>query len=73
MRLWHDALAEATPADALLDRIVHNAHRIELRGDSLRRPRDSPRADADAASGRPGVADYAANQDQRGGDTGEQS
>ena len=27
----------ATYADALLDRIVHNAHRIELRGESMRR------------------------------------
>ncbi len=35
---WHEALGDATIADAILDRIVHNAHRIELRGDSLRRP-----------------------------------
>jgi DNA replication protein DnaC len=37
---WHDALGEPTIADAILDRLVHNAHRIELRGDSLRRPQD---------------------------------
>jgi DNA replication protein DnaC len=73
VRLWHDALTEATLADALLDRVVHNAHRIELRGESLRRPRDSPTTDADAAPDRPGVADYAADRDRRGGDTGEQS
>jgi DNA replication protein DnaC len=35
---WHDALGEPTIADAILDRLVHNAHRIELRGESLRRP-----------------------------------
>ena len=35
---WHEVLGDATIADAILDRIVHNAHRIELRGDSLRRP-----------------------------------
>ena len=35
---WHDSLGDATVADAILDRLVHNAHRIELRGDSLRRP-----------------------------------
>jgi DNA replication protein DnaC len=34
---WHGALGEPTIADAILDRLVHNAHRIELRGDSLRR------------------------------------
>ena len=37
---WHDALGEPTIADAILDRLVHNAHRIELRGDSLRKPED---------------------------------
>jgi DNA replication protein DnaC len=34
---WHDVLGEPTIADAILDRLVHNSHRIELRGDSLRR------------------------------------
>jgi DNA replication protein DnaC len=28
---WHDALGEPTVADAILDRLMHNAHRIELR------------------------------------------
>jgi DNA replication protein DnaC len=44
---WHDALGEPTIADAILDRLVHNAHRIELRGESLRKPEDrSERATA---------------------------
>ena len=34
---WFDQIGDATYADALLDRIVHNAHRIELRGESMRR------------------------------------
>jgi DNA replication protein DnaC len=34
---WHDVIAEPTLGDAILDRIIHNAHRIELKGDSLRR------------------------------------
>ena len=34
---WHEALGDPTLADAILDRLVHNAHRLELRGDSLRR------------------------------------
>jgi DNA replication protein DnaC len=36
---WHDALgSEPTLADALCDRLIHTAHRIELRGESLRKP-----------------------------------
>ncbi len=34
---WHEAMGDPTLADAILDRLVHNAYRIELRGDSLRR------------------------------------
>lgn len=36
---WHQAIGDPTYADAILDRIVHNAHRIELSGESLRRDR----------------------------------
>jgi DNA replication protein DnaC len=34
---WHEMIGEATIADAILDRIIHNAHRITLTGDSMRR------------------------------------
>jgi len=34
---WHDTIGDPTYADAILDRLVHNAYRIELRGDSMRR------------------------------------
>jgi DNA replication protein DnaC len=34
---WHDMIGEPTYADAILDRLVHNAYRIELRGESMRR------------------------------------
>jgi len=34
---WHDLIGDPTLADAILDRIVHNAHRLTLRGDSLRK------------------------------------
>ena len=37
---WHDIIGDPTIADAILDRIVHNAHRIELKGESLRKTRD---------------------------------
>lgn len=36
---WFDIFPEATVADAILDRIVHTSHRIELKGDSLRKKR----------------------------------
>lgn len=34
---WHEVIGEPTIADATLDRIVHNAHRIELKGPSMRK------------------------------------
>jgi DNA replication protein DnaC len=34
---WHAAIGDATLADAILDRLVHNAYRIELKGDSMRK------------------------------------
>lgn len=36
---WHEQIGDPTIADGILDRLVHNAHRIELRGDSMRRNR----------------------------------
>ena len=34
---WYEVIGEATIADAILDRLVHTSHRIELKGDSLRK------------------------------------
>ena len=34
---WHEVIGESTIADAILDRIVHNSHRIELQGESMRK------------------------------------
>jgi DNA replication protein DnaC len=34
---WHDAIGDPTIADAILDRLVHRAHRLELSGPSLRK------------------------------------
>jgi len=36
---WHEQIGEATAADGILDRLVHNAHRLEMRGDSMRKKR----------------------------------
>jgi DNA replication protein DnaC len=34
---WHEQVGDPTIADGILDRLVHNAHRIEMRGDSMRK------------------------------------
>lgn len=34
---WHEVIGDPTLADAILDRIIHRAHRIDLKGPSLRR------------------------------------
>jgi DNA replication protein DnaC len=36
---WHEQIGDPTVADGILDRLVHNAHRIDMRGDSMRKPR----------------------------------
>jgi DNA replication protein DnaC len=36
---WHNVIGDHTFGDAILDRVVHNAHRVTLKGDSLRRRR----------------------------------
>jgi DNA replication protein DnaC len=38
---WHDQLGEPTVADAICDRILHNAHRIALKGPSRRKDKES--------------------------------
>jgi DNA replication protein DnaC len=37
VKQWYDVIGEKTIADAILDRLVHNAQRIELKGESLRK------------------------------------
>ncbi len=39
VKQWHDYLGEPTVADAILERLVHAAHRIELKGPSRRKPK----------------------------------
>lgn len=39
---WHEVIADATVADAILDRLVHNAYRIELKGESMRKGKTTP-------------------------------
>jgi DNA replication protein DnaC len=57
---WHEVIGEPTLGDAILDRIVHNAYRLELDGPSMRKIKASeatdpavPPAAATAADGKP--------------------
>ena len=34
---WHELVGDATVGDAILDRLVHSAHHLELKGESLRK------------------------------------
>jgi len=48
---WHEAIGEPTLADAILDRLVHNAYKIALKGDSMRK-RQATLVKAPSASSR---------------------
>jgi len=41
---WHGVINDATVADAILDRLVHNAYRLKLEGESMRDPRTKSKA-----------------------------
>lgn len=41
---WHEQIGDPTLADSILDRLVHNAHRIEMRGESMRKKRGGKEA-----------------------------
>lgn len=41
---WHGVINDATVADAILDRLVHNAYRLKLEGESIRKTKDSLKA-----------------------------
>jgi DNA replication protein DnaC len=38
---WHEIIGDATVADAIMDRLVHNAYRIELLGESVRKSKSA--------------------------------
>jgi DNA replication protein DnaC len=47
---WHHYLGDKTVADAILDRLVHNAYKLNLRGESMRKSKALNRAKADPKS-----------------------
>jgi len=49
---WHEHIGNPTIADAVLDRLVHGAHRIELKGESMRKLRAAKASQLDATPAR---------------------
>jgi len=47
---WHDVIGDPTFADAILDRVVHNAYRLTLNGPSMRKPQAARAAEAEPQS-----------------------
>jgi DNA replication protein DnaC len=47
---WHSQIGDPRVGDSILDRLVHNAHRIEMNGDSMRKKK-LPRGAAEGTSG----------------------
>ena len=45
---WHAGIGDPNQADAICDRLLHNAHRIELKGPSIRRTKAAPKITADS-------------------------
>jgi len=41
VKLWHETIGNGTLADAILDRLVHNAHRVEMQGESMRKKKSA--------------------------------
>lgn len=41
---WHEHIADPTHADAICDRLIHNAHKLTIKGSSRRRPEDAASA-----------------------------
>jgi DNA replication protein DnaC len=39
---WHDHVGDPTIADAICDRLLHNAHKIDLKGESRRKEKETP-------------------------------
>ena len=50
---WHRAIGDSTYSEAILDRIVHAAYRVELQGDSLRKPSRGGTASSGSAIDQP--------------------
>jgi DNA replication protein DnaC len=50
---WHEQIGDPTLADSILDRLVHNAHRLELQGESIRKSLAAKRPEPKKGGGAP--------------------
>ena len=74
---WHDIIGDPTVADAILDRLVHNAHKIELKGESMRKNKkrgdeittaaEDDRKEKKEKNRRPDPADRSSDNSKSGG------
>jgi DNA replication protein DnaC len=55
-KTWHEYLGDPTVADSICDRLVHNAHRVDLKGASRRRDRASGATHTNSTADEPGVS-----------------
>jgi hypothetical protein len=65
---WHEAIANPTIADAILDRLIHNAHRLQLDGPSMRKldATDAPQSDSRSPSKQSAGASALSNKAAKG-------
>lgn len=49
---WHEQIGDPTVADGILDRLVHNAHKLEMKGESMRKSKARPQEKASTEAGR---------------------
>jgi DNA replication protein DnaC len=47
LQYWHDFIGDPTLADAILDRLIHNSHKIELKGESMRKKKNTLKDESD--------------------------
>jgi DNA replication protein DnaC len=45
VKLWHETIGDVTLGDAILDRLIHNAHRIQINGETMRKKQSGLGAD----------------------------
>ena len=64
---WHEVVGDPTFADAILDRLVHNAYRLDLKGPSMRKPEVETVATADADAAGASTASTPAAKTAKGG------
>jgi DNA replication protein DnaC len=67
--LWHDHIGDPTVADAICDRLLHTAHKIEQTGPSLRDPKRMKSGTAPATAGVPCTASPSLRDDEASAST----